>query len=231
MNLVEKTDIQLSTLVDDLFFAPKLLKLAEAKKLTKKLVIGIYLIDSNQFIYFNKGVKNLIGKDTNRILKEGWGFWFSLIKPDQKNYIKNEVYNFFTFPYVKNPPTLHYTINNAFGKSIAIKHEIIIHKFINQLFAVNFISHSTKKEKKEAFFETKSAFFNYNSKKKSILKISKREKEVLGLIGNGYSSKQIAEKLFISNHTAISHRKNLIEKFHVKNTAHLIKKASGVMDF
>ncbi|RZV54531.1 MAG: LuxR family transcriptional regulator, partial [Flavobacteriaceae bacterium] len=39
------------------------------------------------------------------------------------------------------------------------------------------------------------------------------------------SSKQIADILYISNHTAISHRKNLIEKFQVKNTAHLVKRA------
>ena len=46
------------------------------------------------------------------------------------------------------------------------------------------------------------------------------------MVADGYSSKQIADKLFISNHTAISHRKNLIEKFKVKNTAQLIKRAS-----
>lgn len=60
--------------------------------------------------------------------------------------------------------------------------------------------------------------------------ISIREKEVLKLIADGFSSRQIADQLFISKHTAISHRKNLIEKFRVKNTAQLIKKASKVMD-
>ncbi len=69
----------------------------------------------------------------------------------------------------------------------------------------------------------------YHIKKENCI-ISSREKEVLHLIGEGYSSKQIADMLFISNHTAISHRKNLIEKFQVKNTAQLIKKASKVME-
>jgi len=56
--------------------------------------------------------------------------------------------------------------------------------------------------------------------------LSERELEVLRLIASGYSSKQLADKLNISNHTAISHRKNLLEKFRVKNTAELIKEAS-----
>lgn len=55
--------------------------------------------------------------------------------------------------------------------------------------------------------------------------ITDREKEVLQLISDGYSDKQIAEQLHISIYTAISHRKNLIHKFDAKNTAELIKAA------
>ena len=54
----------------------------------------------------------------------------------------------------------------------------------------------------------------------------RREKEVLKLIADGLSAKEVANKLFISIHTAINHRKNLISKFQVKNTAQLIKVAS-----
>lgn len=56
--------------------------------------------------------------------------------------------------------------------------------------------------------------------------LSDREIEVLKLIANGLSSKQLASVLNISSHTAISHRKHLLEKFKVKNTAELIKEAS-----
>ncbi len=60
--------------------------------------------------------------------------------------------------------------------------------------------------------------------------ISDRELEVLKLLGSGFSSKEIAEKLHISNHTAVSHRKNLIEKFNARNTAHLIRDAYRYLD-
>lgn len=55
--------------------------------------------------------------------------------------------------------------------------------------------------------------------------ISKREKEVLHLIAWENTSQEIAAQLFISNHTAITHRKHLLEKLMVKNTAGLVRRA------
>ncbi|HRG10438.1 MAG TPA: response regulator transcription factor, partial [Cyclobacteriaceae bacterium] len=55
--------------------------------------------------------------------------------------------------------------------------------------------------------------------------ITRREKEVLQLIAEGLTNGQIADKLFISIPTVNTHRKSIIEKFDVKNTAALIGKA------
>ena len=54
--------------------------------------------------------------------------------------------------------------------------------------------------------------------------ISNREKEVLTLIAYENTAKEIANKLFISTHTATSHRKNLMEKLDVRNTAGLVRR-------
>jgi two-component system nitrate/nitrite response regulator NarL len=56
--------------------------------------------------------------------------------------------------------------------------------------------------------------------------LSTREKEVLLLIADGLTNPQIAGKLFLSTHTVDSHRKNLLTKFGVSNTAGLIKLAA-----
>ncbi|MCP9770719.1 DNA-binding response regulator [Lacihabitans sp. LS3-19] len=53
--------------------------------------------------------------------------------------------------------------------------------------------------------------------------LTRREKEVLILISDGFTNHQIAEKLFVSVLTVDSHRKNLLMKFEVNNTASLIK--------
>ncbi|HRW62272.1 MAG TPA: LuxR C-terminal-related transcriptional regulator [Bacteroidales bacterium] len=55
--------------------------------------------------------------------------------------------------------------------------------------------------------------------------ITNREKEILNLLINGLSATEIAKKLFLSVHTVISHRKNLLHKTKTKNTAELVKLA------
>lgn len=49
-----------------------------------------------------------------------------------------------------------------------------------------------------------------------------REKQVLQLLAEGKTSAQIADKLFLSPLTVDTYRKNLIQKFAVKNTAELL---------
>jgi len=55
--------------------------------------------------------------------------------------------------------------------------------------------------------------------------ISRREKEILVLISDGLKNSEIAEKLFISVFTVNTHRKSLLAKFKVNNTAGLLKQA------
>lgn len=55
--------------------------------------------------------------------------------------------------------------------------------------------------------------------------LTRREKEVLKLIADGLTNQEIADRLFVSASTVDSHRKNLISKLHVKNTAALVRTA------
>jgi DNA-binding NarL/FixJ family response regulator len=55
--------------------------------------------------------------------------------------------------------------------------------------------------------------------------LTRREKEVLELIAEGLTNNEIATKLFIGSTTVDTHRKNLLTKFEVKNTAALIRMA------
>jgi len=58
----------------------------------------------------------------------------------------------------------------------------------------------------------------------SLNSITDREKEILRLIAYEYTAKQIARALFISEHTAVTHRKNLIIKLDAQNTAGLVRR-------
>ena len=56
---------------------------------------------------------------------------------------------------------------------------------------------------------------------------SHREKNVLDLLGKGYSTKDIAKELFITEKTVETHRKNMVDKARVKNTVELVAFASS----
>lgn len=52
--------------------------------------------------------------------------------------------------------------------------------------------------------------------------LSNREIEIVKLIAEGLTNKEIADKLFLSNHTIITHRKNIMSKIGVNNTAGIV---------
>lgn len=58
------------------------------------------------------------------------------------------------------------------------------------------------------------------------VRLTKREKDILALLAQGLSSKEIAVKLSISNNTVDTHRKNVISKFSAKNTSEALLKAN-----
>lgn len=54
------------------------------------------------------------------------------------------------------------------------------------------------------------------------LVITEREADVIKHIAEGLSNKQIADKLFLSTHTVNTHRKNIMSKLGVNNTAGIV---------
>ena len=57
----------------------------------------------------------------------------------------------------------------------------------------------------------------------SIVLASERQREILYLIAQEYTTKEIATALYLSTHTIDSHRKNLMLKWSVKNSAGLVR--------
>lgn len=54
------------------------------------------------------------------------------------------------------------------------------------------------------------------------ISLSSREIEIIKLIAEGLTNKEIADKLFLSAHTINTHRKNLMQKLGIKNTAGIV---------
>ena len=66
-----------------------------------------------------------------------------------------------------------------------------------------------------------------NSGKPIFQKITPKEKQILGMIVQGFNSREIADKLFLSIRTVDNHRANMMKKTKAKNTADLVMMAIG----
>jgi len=58
--------------------------------------------------------------------------------------------------------------------------------------------------------------------------LTPREQEIMVLLADGMSTKQIADKLFISPKTAENHRSNIMRKLEVHNTIELVRYAAKI---
>ena len=105
-------------------------------------------------------------------------------------------------------------------KSIAI--EELKEKILLIFSGTNYYDPEIKKFTQDDDTQLKS-MLTINEKPDDLL--SEREKEILILVCQEYSSAQIAEKLFISTGTVDTHRKNILLKLGVTNTVGLVKYA------
>lgn len=64
-----------------------------------------------------------------------------------------------------------------------------------------------------------------NEKKSPLQDLTKRENEILQLVVKGFTSKQIAKKLYLSQRTIDHHRSSLLRKFKRKNSVDLVNYA------
>ncbi|MEX2567331.1 MAG: helix-turn-helix transcriptional regulator [Cyclobacteriaceae bacterium] len=192
----------------------------------KNLMISVYDLKKHKFLFFNDSFKNTLGDNHLENKPNSWDFWFQKINPDESKTIKSRINDFIRNCSPQKPPDAQfftYHIRNIFNQWRLINHELSSYYYKNEFIALSYLYDISQKEQIENYLGVKASSGNPIACE---ISISKREKEVLQLIAEGFSSKQIAHELYISNHTAISHRKHLIEKFKVKNTAQLIKEAA-----
>lgn len=74
--------------------------------------------------------------------------------------------------------------------------------------------------------------FSASKEKEPVFQLSRREKEILKYIAMEYTTQEIADKLFISQNTVNTHRKNMLSKINAKNTAGLVRYGmqNGLLD-
>jgi DNA-binding NarL/FixJ family response regulator len=113
------------------------------------------------------------------------------------------------------------------------------HTFVEEIIAIGIdgclLKNNTGKELVEAIHRVSSGkqyydrikSFNSESEEVVAYKISPREKEIIRLMAEGMTSFDMAEKLFISEHTVRTHRKNILRKLNLKNSSEVVQFAAS----
>jgi len=122
----------------------------------------------------------------------------------------------------KCPPELIHGLQKRLGKTVCI----LIHdsdgfpgEFVNFTETIEFSDPGKTIIRKME--RQLNAMVRNNPARNPAGEISDREKEVLRLVAVGLTNKEIGDKLFISSHTVITHRKNITAKLGIKTIAGL----------
>lgn len=192
--------------------------------------------------FISKNIEYALGVDRDEMTKQGLPYWFNRIHPDDLTIWMKVLEDMmvFTMTEIKQEDrskltyTWNYRIKNnkgeylnllehqtptyfdEFGKPvIAIAHATIVGKEENKP-----IIALAKMLNENNEYETL-LYKNYSDKLLLPETISKREQDVIRLLALNNTSKQIAEKLFISSHTVDGHRRNILKKLNFQSTKEL----------
>jgi DNA-binding CsgD family transcriptional regulator/PAS domain-containing protein len=202
-----------------------------------------YITDLRQFnnVYVHKNIRLILGYDPDYF--KSMENVYSLIHPEDRDFVMAFSKKIITHSReVRNIPSLQQDpLKISFSIDFRIK------KSNGQYLRVNRVTSCIKLDRKGNVVYAISVFTDIDRLKKSnniscswsgdesglfsiddLIKeyphsiFSDRELEILKYLADGKKGKEIAEKLRISEHTVISHRKNMLNKTKTKNTAELV---------
>lgn len=199
----------------------------------------IFNIYEAELEFLSSEVKNVLGYEADEISSM---FFMERIHPEDKNYFlnfENKVAEFYNnLPLEKRGSyTYHhdYRVRTKEGKYIRLLHQIVPIEFDKDNFYRTLGMHTDithiKRDGTPSLsiigLNDEPSYYNIQDTEiftKSYSLFTKREREILKLIIEGLSSKEIANELFISPHTVNAHRKNILKKANIKTPLDLLRK-------
>ena len=204
--------------------------------------IKIILVDDHQM--FRDGVKSVLDDEENiEIIGEVGAAkeLYDLLKSDSPDLIITDI----SMPDISGIEIAKYVSENYPGIKILILSMHSNEEFITKALSVGANGYLPKDTSMSELLEAINAIYkgdNYFNKNisdtilKSIINkskqenleqntLTKREKEVIKLVVEGLTNKEIADKLFISIRTVDSHKNNIMQKLNLKSSVELVKYA------
>jgi len=212
----------------------------------------IFIIDfqKKEYVYVSPNIKKLLGLNCEDFYNGGIDYGLSLFPLEHQKIFLTEIYPCM-LTYCDEFSNKNQLMDLRFSYTTLIKsttgvltnmlHQLsIIEKdehgkpllALKFLFDINAIKKNMHVDFEVAKFCKINESFQVLASKTFICKnkdqiLTKRETEILKLISEGRSSKQISETMFISRYTVDNHRKNMLRKMNVVNTTLMLKNATN----
>jgi DNA-binding CsgD family transcriptional regulator len=220
-------------------------QLGSAMNYTTPILFSIDYTKS-QYVVMTNSTRMVIGQDPREFLEGGMPYLIDIFQKDDF-----KVYNENVFvennKFLKNQPqadhhkfifSYNFRVRHKTGKYVSILQRgcyVTSKETGLPLYSLGMVVDITHFKKDRLIYHTiekteeangniskslieSNCFFPYEEDKM----LSKHERGILGYMAEGYSSKQIAGKLKISENTIANHRKNMLKKTGTKNVAELI---------
>jgi DNA-binding NarL/FixJ family response regulator len=114
----------------------------------------------------------------------------------------------------------HKNIRRAFKQNLKSKFIILTGERRRNEFFAYFNAHICLSDNKENIIKRLSELIEaLPAEKKQKSELTARERDVLRMVALGFTNKEIADKLFISIHTVITHRKNITKKIDIRTAS------------
>ena len=211
----------------------------------------IYLLDytTGKYLLVSDSVKTIMGYKTEDFLKGGLDFLLDKYHKKHLQLLNDEIFPdrlqiLKQIPYQEHRNyifTHNYPFKNRNGEYICLLQRNTILKSDNQgnplitLGVATNITHSKneipvvqvveKINSRNNLYDTETIFKKSYFPDPEARMFTKREKEILPYLASGLSSKEIANKLYLSEHTVINHRRNMMMKTASNNVTQLISYA------
>lgn len=206
----------------------------------------IYNHKTLSYDYFSPNIKNIMGYDNHHFQEGGLKFSMSLVLPEHsKIYNRNILpimFKYYSIYSIKKRVkdlkfSFTFKIKRYDGEYIWMLHHMSALQLNNWGFPVRTLVQLTDvseikrghtntidlsifaKSKDQIYKPVFSKIYSEENK----FSLSERELDILYLLNDGKTTKEISELLNISAHTVNTHRKNMLRKSRAKNTLELIK--------
>ena len=183
------------------------------------------------FIFMDSRYESFMGFPPKEHERGGLDFWFSKVHPDDRKMLGDRIIESLKISprsfnqRLRNAQVLNYRFQRGNGEWMWIQHSVYnlsidpcgkLDKVLHKLQLLDLSKHPGNND------------ITYEvalSKTDAVHTLTDREKQILKLIAEGFSTKMIAAQLKITINTVETHRRHLLQKLDAKNSMELIRKA------